>query len=133
MMPRARTVTKGSPIAFRRKSPPVKPSILANGMHLVGLIESPGDVQIDGRFEGTIRCKSLAIGCTGQIEGDIAAEEVVVRGCVYGDILGGKVEIFQPGRVHGEILHNALFVHDGAGLLGRTQHTDDPLNLGAVA
>lgn len=110
----------------KRKSRPFMPSILARGLHLTGDIQSEGEVQIDGSFEGSIRCKLLAIGRTGQIAGDVAAEEVMVRGRIVGDILGNKVEIFQLGEVHGDILHNALVIHEGAGILGRTQYSDNP-------
>ena len=70
------------------------PSIISGDLVVRGTLVSNGDVQIDGRIEGDVRAGALVIGEKAHIEGDVYAEDAIVRGSVHGAIsqvfVGGK-------------------------------------------
>ena len=92
-------------------------------------MDSAGEVQIDGQFEGTVRCKLLIVGSQGAIKGEIIADEVTVVGQVNGDIRGRKVELLSTAEVEGDILHESLEVQSGAFLNGNCRHSENPLGI----
>ncbi len=105
------------------------PSILSSGLQIVGNMDSAGEVQIDGQFEGNVRCKLLIIGRQGVVKGEIIADEVTVGGRVNGDIRGRKVELLSTAEVEGDILHESLEVQSGAFLNGNCRHSENPLGI----
>lgn len=103
------------------------PSILDSGLQVVGKMDSDGEIQIDGQFEGNVRCKLLVIGRQGVVKGEIIADEVTVVGQVNGDICGRKVELLSTAEVEGDIRHESLVVQSGAFLNGNCRHSENPL------
>src|SRR5262249_48821549 len=70
-----------------------------------GELISSEDMIIDGRVEGTIEVHdhSLTIGPAAQIEADIVARSVTIRGTVTGTIVAGNlVEIRETGSHAGD-------------------------------
>ena len=106
------------------------PSVLGQGLRVVGKMESQGEIQIDGQIEGEVRCKSLAVGRQGDIDGEIVADEITVRGRVRGNICGRKVELLDTAKVDGDILCQFLMVQSGAFLNGKCRHSENPLGAG---
>ena len=103
------------------------PSILGPGLRVVGKLESQGEIQIDGQIEGEVRCKSLAIGREGDVDGKIVADEITIGGRVKGNICARKVELLDTAKVEGDILHEFLVVQPGAVVNGKCQHSENPL------
>jgi cytoskeletal protein CcmA (bactofilin family) len=69
-----------------------KVSIIAQGMHIVGDVESEGDIRIDGVVSGSVFCKSkVVVIATGKVNGDIQAVNVDVHGTVVGNIVAGEL------------------------------------------
>lgn len=69
-----------------------KVSIIAQGMHIVGDLESEGDIRIDGIVSGSVFCKSkVVVIATGRVIGDIQAVSVDVHGTVSGNIVAGEL------------------------------------------
>jgi cytoskeletal protein CcmA (bactofilin family) len=103
------------------------PSILSADVVFVGNINSGGDIQIDGTIEGDIRSMSLTIGEKATINGEIVADDVIVRGRVIGSIHARRVQLCSSCHVEGNILHEALAVEPGAYFEGNCRHSSDPM------
>ena len=103
------------------------PSILSADVVVVGNLTSGGDIQIDGTIEGDVRSVSLTVGDKATINGEIIADDVVVRGRVIGSIHARRVQLCSNCHVEGNILHEALAVETGAYFEGNCRHSADPL------
>ena len=49
-------------------------AVLDAAMKIVGSLQADGDVQVDAKIDGDVRCRQLTIGKCGMISGDITAE-----------------------------------------------------------
>jgi cytoskeletal protein CcmA (bactofilin family) len=103
------------------------PSIISMDMSVVGTMAAGGDIQVDGKVDGDITTGSLTVGEKAFVNGDILAEEVVVRGKIVGSIRARKVQLCSTCHVEGDIYHQALAVETGAYFEGNCRHSDDPL------
>lgn len=103
------------------------PSIISSDVVITGILQSDGDIQIDGRVEGNVRSAGLVIGEKAVIHGEIQAEHVVVRGRVEGGIRAREVTLAAGSHVQGDILHENLEVEFGAFVEGMFRHSPDPL------
>ncbi len=119
------SMPQATPVA--RKTPRSAPSIVSEDMIIVGAITAGGDIQVDGKVEGDIVADSLTVGEKAIINGEVFAEEVIVRGLVQGSIKAEKVQLCAGARVEGDILHAALAVETGALFEGNCRHSPDPL------
>lgn len=104
-----------------KKNPP---TIIAADVNLLGNIISEGAMDIDGRLEGNIRCKSVTIRKNGVIRGDVFADIVQVYGRVEGVIKARDVHLFSSCHVEGVIMHEALTIEDGAFVDGQFKRAD---------
>lgn len=95
------------------------PSILSADFQITGDIVSDGEVQVDGRVKGDIRCNVLVVGASGIITGEITAQTVRVFGTVTGQIRAAAVELAKTAHVVGDIAHESLSVEAGAFVEGR--------------
>lgn len=105
--------------------PRTVPSIISADLHIVGDLESAGEVQIDGKVSGDIRAKVLLIGESAIIKGEIFADTVRVHGRVDGQIKAKFVNLAKTAHVIGDILHENLSIQEGAFLEGHIMHMSD--------
>tara|TARA_B100001142_G_C14144614_1_gene582016 strand:- start:120 stop:662 length:543 start_codon:yes stop_codon:yes gene_type:complete len=96
----------------------IPPSIISSDVKLVGQIDSEGEVQIDGNFEGDIRTKVLLVGKTGTIKGEVIAQTVHIHGSVNGHVKARDVNLAKTAHVIGNILHENMSIETGAFLEG---------------
>jgi cytoskeletal protein CcmA (bactofilin family) len=94
------------------------PSIIGADMKVNGDIVSTGEVQIDGRVEGDVKCGRLTVGETGNIKGMVNAEQALVRGRVEGHIEAGAVTLAHTAKVKGDVVHETLTIEPGADIEG---------------
>ena len=95
------------------------PSIIGSNCSLAGDISSDGEVHVDGKVIGDVRCVTLVIGEAGGVTGEIVAETVRVLGSVTGQITATAVELARTARIIGDITHDSLAVEAGAHVEGR--------------
>lgn len=127
---------KGAPPApgMKRPNRTAVPSIIGNDIVVNGTLTSSGQMQIDGQVKGDVRCAMLVIGERALIEGNIAAEDVTIRGHVKGNVWAHKVHLSSTSRVEGDIHRQSMSVEHGAFFEGHSKHSDDPLsNVGGAA
>ena len=98
------------------------PSIIGADLKIVGDLSSDGEIQIDGAVDGDIRTKSLLVGETARIKGEIVADTVFVHGSISGQIKSRSVNLAKTAHVVGDILHEDLVVDAGAFLEGHCKH-----------
>ncbi|MCS7162169.1 MAG: polymer-forming cytoskeletal protein [Bacteroidia bacterium] len=93
-------------------------SLLGEGSEVVGTFVSPGNLRIEGRFQGKIQISGrLVIAPTAHVVGEISAKEVLLAGIFEGEIQAQSViEIAATAQVRGKLHARNLEVASGAQL-----------------
>ena len=99
-------------------------SVIDAGLVINGNLQSERDVQVDGELNGDIRCSQLIVSRDATINGNIVADEVVVRGKVKGIIRADQVMLQDTAQVESEIFHKSLVIEQGATFDGQAFRTD---------
>jgi len=106
---------------------PVSPratACITQGIRIKGEITGKEDLFIDGTLEGKLDLgnASVTVGPNGKVKADVSAREVVVRGQLDGKIDGTeRVQLWNSGRVTGEVRTERLAIEDGALLRGKVE------------
>ncbi len=87
--------------------------------------KDPVNLQINGRFEGTLDAKgNLSIGEKAQIKANIHAESITIGGTVTGNVTAtNRVELLAHARLIGKVSSPRVIMHDGAILHGSLEMT----------
>ncbi len=113
--------SKGDKTVSQTKAP-VKsdgaPSIISANLHIVGDMNTDGEIQVDGTVDGDVKGNAVTIGTNATVNGEISADSVVVRGAVNGRIKADTVQLAESAKVSGDIWHQSLAVEAGAHLEG---------------
>ncbi|ABC22667.1 bactofilin family protein [Rhodospirillum rubrum] len=109
------------------------PSIISADLTITGDLVSGGEIQIDGRVEGDIRCTSLIIGISGSVTGEIVAERLRMHGSVNGQINAKSVFLASTARMTGDISHESLAIEPGAFMEGHCRRLAAPAELQQIA
>lgn len=82
--------------------------------------KDPVNLQINGRFEGTLNTKgNLSIGERAQVKATIEGESIEIGGGVQGNITATtRVEVLATGRVTGKVTAPRVIIHEGGILNG---------------
>ena len=116
-----------APVAATSPTLPVSPratACITQGIRIKGEITGKEDLFIDGALEGKLDLgnASVTIGPNGKVKADVSAREVVVRGQLDGKIDGTeRVQLWNSGRVTGEVRTERLAIEDGALLRGKVE------------
>lgn len=99
------------------------PSVFGAGMTVVGRIDFQGDLELEGRVEGTISTRGrVLISERGSVEGEIHAGEIVVGGVVEGKLAARDIVRLRRGcRVTGELRSPAVELEEGGIVDGRVE------------
>lgn len=96
-------------------------SIIAQGTRIKGDIVSECNLHIDGELEGSIITKNnIVIGKSGNVNGAINAEHLVVSGKLMGNCECSIVEILPQGRIDGEIKAKELVIEKTGEFVGHS-------------
>jgi len=95
-------------------------SIIAHGMRVIGDLEAPGIIRVEGTVEGAVRSgRQVLIGRLGVVKGDVHARDVVVGGRIEGNLVGvERVEIQGTSLVAGDIETRTIVVLEGGRING---------------
>jgi cytoskeletal protein CcmA (bactofilin family) len=86
-------------------------------VHFKGEISAEESLVIEGSFEGKINQKdrNLTVGKKGQVNAEIHAKTIEVRGRVDGDLYATEViRLFATSTVNGNIFCKRIVMDDGA-------------------
>lgn len=103
------------------------PSIFGSDMIVSGDIYSDGELHIDGKVEGNIKCRSVVLGLTADVKGNITADTVKVFGRFNGKVIAKNVVLASSAYITGEITHESLEIEVGAYLEGACHRSDEPM------
>jgi cytoskeletal protein CcmA (bactofilin family) len=109
------------------KNDPIREmNLIAIGTVIEGKIRSQGSVRIDGKLIGDVTAgESLAIGLTGEVEGNVSAKNVTVGGKVRGTISAAEKMVFEgKSVVRGDVRATRLVVDEGSIFDGRISMTE---------
>jgi cytoskeletal protein CcmA (bactofilin family) len=104
-----------------------KISTIGEDLVITGNVTSKGEIQLDGQLQGDIRCVSLVLGESSQLEGGVIAEDVVLRGRLIGSVRALRVTLQSKCHVEGDLVHQSIAIEQGAYFEGKSLHADDPL------
>jgi cytoskeletal protein CcmA (bactofilin family) len=102
-------------------------STIGEDLTIIGDVTSKGELRIDGRVHGNVHCLSLILGEKSEIEGDVKAEEVLIRGRLIGSVRGHRIMLQSTAHVEGDLLHRDLAMEQGAYFEGESRRCEDPL------
>src|SRR3954469_15657586 len=94
-------------------------SFIGPEMDVTGNIAAGGDLHVDGKILGDVRCASLTLGESGEIRGNIIAETARLAGLVDGAVEAGALTLDHSARITGDVLYEILTVNSGADVEGR--------------
>ncbi len=103
------------------------PSILTGEVVIDGHLMSAGELQIDGEVNGDVRARAVVIDINGIVHGEVAAEDVIVRGRIIGPIRALHVHILNGAHVEGDVLNETISIENGAFVDGKIHRVDNPL------
>lgn len=106
-----------------------KHNILAEDVVLRGSIAFEGELQVDGRVEGTIESKSgsVVIGASSTIEGDVASPNITVHGEVHGNLsIDDRCVLAEGCKLIGDLKASSLMLEEGAVFWGKSQVGTSP-------
>lgn len=88
---------------------------LCKGSRVTGQLTFHGSARIDGSVEGEVSCHgTLSVGEEAQVKARLAADVVVIRGRVEGDVMAkDRVELETPGRLFGNIAAPRVIISEG--------------------
>ncbi len=109
-----------------RNPAPVQSYIDAS-LTIVGDLHSEGDVQVDGRICGNVRCAQLIVSRDAVVTGTVTADQAVVRGSITGTIRASVVILQETAQVESDISYTQLVIDDGAAFEGSVHRSDNPL------
>ncbi len=109
------------------KNDPVKElNLIVAGTVVEGKIRSQGSVRVDGKLIGDVTAsESLAVGLSGEIEGNVTAKNVMVGGKIRGAVNAAEKVVFEgKSVVRGDIRATRLVIDEGAIFDGRVSMSD---------
>ncbi|MEO1793548.1 MAG: polymer-forming cytoskeletal protein, partial [Pseudomonadota bacterium] len=99
-------------------------SVIDELLTMRGDIETEGNVQIKGRVFGNVQCVSVIVEDGAVVNGEIHAQEVVVRGQTSGTIRGRLVRLESTAVVESDIFHQSFACEQGARIQGQLSYGD---------
>jgi cytoskeletal protein CcmA (bactofilin family) len=94
-------------------------SYIGGEVTVTGDIATQSELHLDGKVLGDVRCGSLTQGQSGEVRGNILAQEARLAGLVDGAVEAGILTLEASARVTGDILYESLSVAAGAEVEGR--------------
>ena len=99
-------------------------STIAEELVITGTVTSKGEIRLDGQVRGDIHCYSLVVSEKSQIEGNVVAEEVAIRGSIIGSVRALRVALHPQCHVEGDLFHHSLTIDRGAYFHGEARGCD---------
>jgi cytoskeletal protein CcmA (bactofilin family) len=114
--------------ARAQNSDPLNISTIGEDLTVTGNVTSKGELHLNGRVQGDVRCVALVLGENGQLEGSLVAEDVMIRGRVIGSVRALRVMLQSQAHVEGNLFHKSLSIEQGTHFEGESRPLEDPLS-----
>ena len=80
-------------------------STISEDLTITGNVTSKGELHLNGQVQGDVRCVAFVLGEKAQLEGNVVAENVMVRGRLIGSVRALTVRLEANSRVAAELFH----------------------------
>ena len=114
--------------ARAQDSSPPSISTIGEDLTITGDVTSTGELHLDGRIHGDVHCVSLVLGENARLEGNVVAEDVMVRGHLIGSVRALRVMLQSQAHVEGNLFHKSLSIEQGTHFEGESRPSVDPLS-----
>jgi len=119
-------------VSSRQESSPPSISTIGEDLTITGNVTSKGELHLNGRVLGDVHCVALVLGENAQLEGNVVAEDVMVRGRIVGSVRARRVSLQANSHVEGNLFHKSLSLEQGTHFEGESCPSDDPLSIPAA-
>jgi cytoskeletal protein CcmA (bactofilin family) len=96
-----------------------KPSIISEGFTFEGVITSDGVLNIAGTVRGKITAKSVLIDASGQVDGELNSEQLVIKGQLKGEVNCEDLNVGPLAHVDGTISYKYIHIQRGGKVSGK--------------
>jgi cytoskeletal protein CcmA (bactofilin family) len=110
---------------------PRRISTIGEDLSICGCVTSKGELHLNGQVQGDVHCVALVLGEKAQLEGNVVAEDVMVRGRLIGSVRALTVTLQANSHVEGNLLCKSLSLEQGTHFEGESHPSEDPLAFGA--
>ncbi len=108
-------------------------SFIGGEVVITGNVSGEGDLHIDGTVEGDVAGKTVILGASGMIKGNLVADRANVGGTVEGTVNAATLLIERTARVTGDLTYQNVSIENGAQVEGRlTQRNNAGSNVGEL-
>jgi cytoskeletal protein CcmA (bactofilin family) len=94
-------------------------SFIGGEVVISGNVSGQGDLHLDGTVEGDVGCKTLILGASGRIKGNINADRATIAGIVEGVVNATTLTVEKSARITGDLSYQSLSIEPGAQVDGR--------------
>lgn len=108
-------------------------SVIGPDLCIIGNLESPGEVLIEGVVQGDVFAGRILVGPQGLVTGTLTADEIIVGGAVQGSVRGNRVTLQSGSHVEGDVAHSSLTIEQGAYFEGKSRRVEHPIAARAAA
>lgn len=101
-------------------------NIIGSGTTIEGKMRTQGNIRVDGKMVGELHAaENVAVGLTGEIEGNINGRNVTIGGKIRGNIIAVDKLVFEgKAVVRGDIRAARLVIDEGAVFDGKISMSD---------
>jgi len=103
-------------------------STIGEDLTITGDVTSKGEIHLDGHVQGDVNCAALVLGENSSVEGNVTADEVVIRGRLIGTVRATRLMLQSTSHVEGDLIHQSLAMEQGAFFEGKSCRSDNPLS-----
>tara|TARA_Y100000996_G_C22544953_1_gene651430 strand:+ start:41 stop:499 length:459 start_codon:yes stop_codon:yes gene_type:complete len=97
--------------------------MVGSGVRVEGRIEGAESADISGSLSGTLKCSNININSSGNFNGDMSGQDVIISGQVEGEVNSDdSLIVNQSADIKGTIEYSKLQVSYGAKLQGTLRH-----------
>jgi len=94
-------------------------SFIAPETLISGDLATEGQVHVDGRIDGDVKCAQLIQGAAGIVAGSIHADDARLAGTVEGTVSARTLIVEASARILGDVTYETISIEAGAEIEGR--------------
>jgi cytoskeletal protein CcmA (bactofilin family) len=106
-----RTASAATP---NREQAELPVSRLGRALTVRGILDTDGELRVDGNVLGRINADRFVLGVDGYVEGDVLARDAQIGGRFIGRIFALNVALGSSAEVTGRVFHHTVTVASGA-------------------
>jgi cytoskeletal protein CcmA (bactofilin family) len=114
--------------ARTQNSDPLSISTIGEDLTITGSVTSKGKLHLNGLVKGDLHCVALVVGENAKLEGNVVADDVVVRGRLIGSVRALRVTLESQSYVEGNVFHKSLSIERDTRFEGESRPSEDPLS-----